>query len=504
MKRLGSVLLVAVLAMPQGVFAADLVKTRHKIVIDGRPLSYEATAGYLDLKAPRSDSDENDGLKTIARLFYVAYTADAAEKASRPVTFVFNGGPGSSAIWLHMGGIGPRRARLSEEGDPPAPPYQLANNEDTWLTATDLVFVDPVSTGFSRYVPGEDPSQFFGYTEDARTNAEFVYRYVTREQRWLSPKFIAAESYGSARAAGMAQYLQHEHGLYLNGLMLISPLMMANLLYFTPLNDEPYIAFLPTYATIAWYHRKLPAELQAMSVQDVATLVRAYAREEFTQALRQGGELSEARRRKVASDLERFTGIDADYYAQRQLRVPAKLFLTQLLKAEGFIAGRFDGRYRSRPYHPATEVWTHDPANEAMFGPVSATFNDYLRSELGFVSERAYKRYGGVTQPWGRGDPFEGGMVPAEDLRKTMLRNPYLQVWITSGYYDLATPFLAAETSVRAMNLPDAIRDNIRFTYYESGHSLYVRQESRRQLRADLDAFLGVSLQQPLVPMTQR
>jgi len=270
---------------------------------------------------------------------------------------------------------------------------------------------------------------------------------------------------------------------------------------FTPQNDEPYINILPTYTAAAWRHGKLSAEFQSRNLEDVVAEARTYAWRDYAFALRQGSELPSADQRNVARELSRLTSLPAEFFEQRQLRVPSTAFLTKLLEKQERIAGRFDARYVGLPYTPGMHTWDYDPTNEGVFGPVSAAFNHYIRAELGFESERIYQRYGATRGvAWNFGDGFDGFINAAEDLRKAMIRNPYLKVWVACGYYDFATPFFAAESTIRALLLPEPVRRNVHFTYYEAGHSFYVHEASRNELRSDLSDFLERSLNQPAVP----
>lgn len=508
MRRLSLSCCVVPVAVLLSVSAlAAPVRTTHELQVGGRRLAYQATTGYLDLMKPSPDGSGTEGQTQSARLFFVAYTLDTpGSRERRPLTFMFNGGPGSPAIWLHMGGLGPRRAALSAAGEAPSPPYELIDNEDTWLQSTDLVFVDPVSTGYSHAAPEEDPAQFYGFQADVRSTGEFIFRYVTNERRWLSPKFVTGESYGAARAAGLADHLQNEYGLYLNGVILISPALDYRMTSFAPQNDDPYVSYLPSYAAAAWHHGKLEPALQALPVKELAARVREYASRDYLLALHRGDELPSEELREVAGRLGQYTGIPAEYYERHQLRVPGELFLTQLLKHEGRIAGRFDARYTGLPYSSDSESWTYDPANEAILGPVSATFSEYVRHELGFVTNRVYVRYGGGTDSpaWGFGDGSWEFLNAAENLRKAMIRNPYLKVWVACGYYDFATPFFGVESTFRGLLLPAERRQNVRFTYYEAGHSFYLHGESRASLTRDLRSFMNVATRQPIVGTVRR
>jgi carboxypeptidase C (cathepsin A) len=497
------------------------IVTSHTVTVGGKTLKYHATAGYIVLKeeegkplvkssdqkpAPeeKKESDKTkDGLKPKAKVFFVAYTLDeAGEPSSRPVTFAFNGGPGSSSVWLHMGSVAPRRANLTDEGEALPPPYQLIDNESTWLDRTDIVFLDPVSTGYSRTVAKEDPRQFHGLKEDIASVGDFIRRYTSQNSRWLSPKFILGESYGTTRAAGLADYLQNRYGLYLNGIILVSSALNFQSLEFTPQNNQPYIDFLPSFAASAWYHKKLPADLQAKSLAEVVEAARIFSGSDYELGLARGDRLAAADVTRLGDQLSRLIGLPSTYVVQRKLRVRDTQFFTQLLRDDGKMLGRLDARFSGPRYEPGTDVGgdqdeEYDPSDEAVNGPMSATFNDYIRRELKFESDLPYELIADVG-PWNFGDAGQGFPNTAEDLRKAMTRNPYLKVWVTCSYYDLATPFFGAENVVSAMNLPSPIRANLRFSYYESGHMLYIHKPSRVKFKTDFEGFLtDATSQQP-------
>ncbi len=497
--------------------------TSHTITAGGKLLKYHATAGYIVLKeeegkplvpgsgqkpAPEAKSDKSgdepgktkDGLKPKAKVFFVAYTLDdVADPSTRPLMFAFNGGPGSSSVWLHMASIAPRRAALTDEGEAPPPPYGLTDNESTWLDQSDLVFIDPVSTGYSRPVTKEDAGQFHGLKEDIASVGDFIRLYTSRNSRWLSPKFILGESYGTTRAAGLSDYLQNRYGLYFNGIILVSSVLNFQAIEFSPQNNDPYVYFLPSYAASAWYHKKLPADLQARSVADVVADARAFASGDYATALGRGDLLSAADKTRIAGQLSRFTGLPSGDILQWKLRVQDSQFFTHLLWAEGKMLGRFDARFSGSRYQPGTDMGDdYDPSDEAVNGPLSAAFNDYVRRELKFESDIPYELMTDVS-PWNFGDAGNGFPNTVEDLRKAMTRNPYLKVWVTCSYYDLATPLFGAESVVAAMNLDPAIRANLRFSYYESGHMLYIHKPSRVKFKADFDSFLNDAIhQQPV------
>ena len=494
------------------------VVTAHTITVNGKVIKYHATAGYMVLKeeegkplvpgapgatgpatagpAPEEKKEEpklnKDGTRSKAKVFFVAYTMDdVKDPATRPVTFCFNGGPGSAAIWLHMGSFAPRRAKLTDDGEAPPPPYQLVDNESTWLDQTDLVFIDPVSTGFSRPMPKESATQYHGLKEDIASVGDFIRLYTTRNTRWLSPKIVLGESYGTTRAAGLSDYLQTRYGLYLNGIVLVSSVLNFGTLEFVPQNDIPYIGFLPTFATSAWYHKKLSPELQAKPVAEVAALARAFAGNDYTLALARGDTLPAAEKARVAAEYSRLTGLPVKYVLQRKLRVSDGLFFSALLRDEDKLLGRFDARFTGPRYEPGTDAGYNewDPSDEATTGPMLAAFNDYVRRELKFESDIPYESSTDVS-PWNFGDAGGGWPNTADDLRKAMTRNPYLKIWVTCSYYDLATPYFAAESVVAGMNLEPSIRANLRFSYYEAGHMLYIHRDSRVRFKSDFESFL--------------
>jgi carboxypeptidase C (cathepsin A) len=488
------------------------VVTEHSVVVNGKSLSYHATAGYIVLKAEGEGGDKDkddkpkfkDDVKPKAKVFFIAYTLDGAtEPGSRPLTFCFNGGPGSSSVWLHMGAMAPRRAKLTDDGEAPPPPYQLVDNESTWLDDTDLVFIDPVSTGFSRPMPGESANQFHGLQEDIASVGDFIRLYTTKNGRWLSPKIVLGESYGTTRAAGLSDYLQNRYGLYLNGIVLVSSVLDFRTLVNSPQNDAPYVAFLPSFATSAWYHKKLPEDLQSKSVEEVAALARDFAGSDYTLALSRGDALGREDSQRVATELAHLTGLSSDWWQQRKLRVTDNLFFTQLLKPEGKIIGRFDSRFTGLRYEPGTDDGEWDPSDEAVSGPLTAAFNDYVRRELKFESELSYETLTNVF-PWDFGSGINGFPNTAEDLRHAMIRNPYLKVWVTCSYYDLATPFYGAEQAVASLNLDPSVRANLRFSYYEAGHMLYIHAPSRAKFKSDYEAFLHDAIAQQQVHTAAR
>ncbi len=496
------------------------VVTEHTVTLQGgKTLSYKAITGYLLIRDTKSenqrekdsgkesskenpqDLDPSRG-KPKAQIFFVAYVVDrAGDAATRPVTFAFNGGPGSASVWLHMGGIGPRRVVLSDRGEALPPPATITDNESTWLEKTDLVFIDPVSTGFSRPVRGEDARQFYGYKQDLASVGDFIRIWTTRYSRWSSPKFLAGESYGTTRAAGLSEYLQDRYGMYVNGIVLISSVLNFQTIEFEPGNDLPYPLYLPTYSATAWYHKRLPPDLQQLSLSDVLSQAEAFSSKEYLLALAQGDAISPIDSDRVADQLSRFTGLDAAYIRQQRLREPIGRFTNDLLKDQNRSVGRYDSRFTGIRIHPGTDTEDFDPSDEAVNGPFTAAFNDYVRRELKFETDMPYETIVEVN-PWSLSE--NKYLDVATSLKEAMSRNPYLKIWVCCGYYDLATPYFAAQSVVRGMNLDPAIRGNIQLSFFESGHMLYIEKSAREKFKDGLDQFLSGALSEKPVNNTER
>lgn len=491
--------------------------TEHTITVNGKPVKYKATAGYMVLKeyGPKSKSDDKDksdkdkdkkkDAKPLAKVFFIAYTREDAGPASkRPVTFSFNGGPGSASIWLHMGGLGPRRAVLSDRGEALPPPYRLEDNSHSWIDQTDLVFIDPVSTGYSRPEPDEDVKRFHGYSEDIESVGDFIRLYLTKYQRWTSPKFIVGESYGTTRAAGLSDFLQKRYGIYLNGIVLVSTVLNFATIEFHPGNDEPYALFLPSYTATAWYHKKLSPEMQSKSLKEVISEAEDFASHDYLLALFQGNRLSSEKKQEIAERLSKFTGLSASYITQLNNRVSDELFFSHLLMDRNRQLGRYDSRFTGIRYNPGTDDGEFDPSAEAVTGTFTAVFNDYVRRELRFESELPYETIAKVW-PWSWKSAQNRYLDVSSDLHKAMSRNPYLKVWFCCGYYDLATPYYASKFTVDQMKLDPAIRNNVRLTYYDSGHMMYIYRPALEKLKTDFVAFLKDAMldDSALVPNAQ-
>ncbi|MFO7682353.1 MAG: peptidase S10 [Chloroflexota bacterium] len=472
-----------------------IVQTRHTLTINGRLLNYTATTGAIILKEESEKEDKAEGEKAKASIFFIAYTKDdeeGAEKGKRPLTFAFNGGPGSSSVWLHLGVLGPRRVHMQDTRLTP-PPYRLVENEYSLLDVTDLVFIDPVSTGFSRPVPGEKAKEFHTFTKDIESVGDFIRLYTTRYQRWNSPKFLAGESYGTTRAAGLSGYLQERHGMYLNGIMLISSILNFQTAYFTNGNDLPFALFLPTYCATAWYHQRLDADLQA-NLQTTLAEVEAFALGEYTLALMQGDALPAEERQTIAAKLARYTGLSADYIERCNLRIHIHRFTKELLRAQGLTVGRLDTRFTGLDKDSAGENFEFDPSYAAIQGPYTATLNDYIRGELAYENDIPYEILKSLYESWSY-NTFENQFVDvAETMRKAMSINPHLKVFVANGYYDLATPYLATRYTFNHLGLAASLQSNYEMTYYEAGHMMYVHQPSLAQLKSDLARFLETAV----------
>jgi carboxypeptidase C (cathepsin A) len=470
-----------------------IVQTKHSVRIGGQEIKYTATAGTILLKT-------EDGTAK-ASVFYVAYTKDdASDSSKRPITFTFNGGPGAASIWLHLGALGPRRVEMGDAGSLLPPPYKLVDNEFSLLDVTDLVFIDPVSTGFSRAVPGEAPKQFHGIQEDIESVGDFIRLYATRNKRWTSPKFLAGESYGTTRAAGLSGYLQQRYGMYMNGIILISSILNFQTAEFDTGNDLPYILYLPTYTAIAWYHKRLPADLQT-DLQKAIQESRSFAAHEYTDALMTGDTLPAARRVEIAQKLSRLTGLSAEYLERSNLRIEIQRFDKELLRDQRRTVGRLDGRFTGIDEDAAGARPDYDPSLAAIVGPYTATFNDYVRGELKFESDLFYEYLTGRVRPWNY-QPYENRYVNvAETLRSAMTQNPFLRVFVGKGYYDLATPFYAAEYTFDHLSLDESLRGHLSGGYYQAGHMMYVHLPSLTKLKLDLAHFIQISVEQkPMTP----
>lgn len=454
--------------------------TSHTVTIRGKSIAYTATTGYMALK--------DEYKKTKANMFFVYYKKDGVTDPSiRPVTFVFNGGPGSPAMWLHMGMLGPKRPALTDFGKPLGePPYKMLDNEYSWFDETDLIFLDPVMTGYSLPVEGIDKKEFLGYVEDINSVGEFIHRAVTKFERWNSPKFLAGESYGTTRAAGLAMHLQSTYGMYLNGIVLISSVLNWETLIQTTGNDLPVITFLPSFSAIAWYHKKAGTEYTTL--KPFLDKVEKFALGEYALALLKGDQLTEVEKQSITERLSSFTGLSKEYIKQTNLRVSSSRFVKELLRREGKTVGRLDGRFTGSDYDDAGERSEFDPTDATITGPFVMAINDYIRRDLKFYEDNPYVT-GGKTSPWNYNNVQNKSLNVAESLRYAMHQNRSLKVHITSGYYDLATPYFATDYTVNHMFLDGDLKNNVTQSYYEAGHMMYINKTSMIKMKNEISAF---------------
>ncbi len=462
----------------------DLVETHHSMKLDGRELSYTAVAGRVVLKEEVAKKRGFLGLRPKAEMFICAYTKDGEDPGSRPVTFAFNGGPGSSSVWLHLGLLGPRRVLMGDAGSLLPPPYRLGENQETLLKRSDLVFIDPVSTGYSRVVTGGEPGEYHGFQRDLESVGELIRLWTSRNQRWLSPKYLAGESYGTLRASALANHLQQRHGLYLNGIMLISSVIDMGTIRFTEGNDLPPALFLPTYAAIANYHGlhgKRP-------LHRVLGEAEALASRDYPYALAQGSRLPERERAEMVTRLSQLTGLSKEYVDRVNLRIEHQRFFRELLRDRGQVVGRLDGRFLGFEADSGGERPTHDPSHVALMGPYTAGLNAYMHRDLNYHSDLPYEVLSDRVQPWSYSQ-FEGRHVSVTSwLSEAMRHNPHLRVYLARGYYDGATPYFAAEHAFSHLAVPKSMLSRIETHTYEAGHMMYVHEPSRvRQARALLD-----------------
>jgi len=446
--------------------------THHSIRIGGQEIKYTATAANYIVRAA-------DGTPK-ASFFFVGYTKDDIPDVSRrPISFVYNGGPGSASCFTHMG-LGPRRVVLTDNGHGMPAPYSVVDNDSTFLDATDMVFVDAISTGYSRPAPGENQAQFYGLVADATWFSDFVYEYLVRNERWASPKYLIGESYGTTRSAEMSSILQERHQIYLNGIALLSSVAFGDFGA-----DDRFKFFLPTFATTAWYHHLLPPDLQKENVEAVAQAARRFAHGEYAAALEKGDEMSSAERQKTIKDLTRFTGLSPKYIEQTNLRISPQRWFKELERDKRLTLGRLDARFEGMDYDAAGEREEYDPSEASYEGAYVAMFQDYARRELKWTSDLFYTVTARV-QPWDRGQAGQ----PAEFLRSAMTQQSTLKVLVICGYYDVATPFNGIEQTFAHMSLEPSIRRNVSFTYYEGGHMMYIDKKAREKLHKDVDAFI--------------
>jgi carboxypeptidase C (cathepsin A) len=459
----------------------ETVETQHKLALKKQTLNYTARAGVIPL--------ENDKGETEAEIFFMAYELEGkGEKSDRPLTFAFNGGPGSSSIWLHMGALGPKRVLMEKEGWMPAPPYRLEVNEYTWLDKTDLVFIDPVGTGYSRAAKEEYDKKFWSFKGDIESVGEFIRLYLARYQRWSSPLFLAGESYGTTRAAGLASHLI-DKGIAFNGIILVSTAMNLRPIFFEEGDDLPFQLFVPTYTATAWYHKKLSKQLLDRELPDLLAEVEDWVDKDLSAALMKGDRIDPDEHMAIAKKLAHYTGLDLEYVLGTNLRIHISRFCKELTRSERRSVGRLDSRFKGIEALEITEHPEFDPSMLAISPPYTSTFNDYVRTELGVETDLTYEVLSyKINEKW----EWEKGRLPytGEKLRIAIAKNPFLKVFVGQGYYDLATPHYATQYMVSHMNVDPELRENVQIINYPAGHMFYLDMESLEKFKKDIEKFI--------------
>lgn len=472
-----------------------IVVTEHRLTIGKKTLDYTATCGTVVLRdySPSYDGKEADRKpdKARASLFFTAYTLKGVKKPqTRPVTFSFNGGPGSSSVWLHLGVLGPQRVVCDDMGNAPPPPYALTDNEYTLLTESDLVFIDPVGTGHSRMAEGEKVAEFHDYQRDLDSVGEFIRLYLARYGRWGSPKYLIGESYGTTRAVGLSQHLQDKHDIYLNGVMLVSMAVDLQTLSFDHSNELPYPLFLPTYAATAWYHKALVPELQKKPLAEVIAAAEAFANNDYLVALMQGSRLPASDREHIAGQVARFSGLSTDYVLKCDLRPSEFRYFKQLLRERGQVVARLDSRFLSQDRDDAGEQPESDALMNNVLGAFTTGINRLLRDTLKFEADAPYVVHAPIWDKWTWKD-FAGKYVNVgASLRRAMHANPHMRVYVASGYYDLGTPHAAGDYTLSHLGLRENLQKNIAVSYFEAGHMMYIHRPSLVRMATELRAFV--------------
>lgn len=464
----------------------------HSITLNGQPLRYRARAGWHEIREPKQGKDgEHEGEQVRAKLFAMSYTRLDVDGAPRPLLFVVNGGPGSSSVWLHLGLAGPQRVAVDDFGRTGGPPYGLEANDACLLAEADLVFIDPIGTGLSTMHEGQKTTEFHSYQRDLDSLAEFIRAYLTREDRWGSPKYLMGESYGSTRGAALARQLQEQHQIFLNGVVLISLALDFQLFSFDPVNDLPYTLYLPTYAATAWFHQRLSPALQALPLRTLLDEVEAFVLGPYASALLQGDRLPAGLFDSIAQQVAAYTGLGVDHVKRSRLRVRDERFFKALLRDQGLTTARLDSRFVGLDADDAGETAEDDASYTAMAGAFKAGIQQVLAQQFGWSGEAPYHLLAPLYKTWRFNDHENKYLSTGPLLRDALHRDPHLRVYVASGYYDLATPHAAGDHSLAHLGLRPGVRERLQVRYFEAGHMMYLHAPSRQQMIEDLRRFLA-------------
>lgn len=493
-------------------FKPESVTTKGSVTVEGSRVDYEAICGTIvvhprgwdDAAKPVSDDKKSDkgdrNPDAEASMFYVAYFKQGAAASQRPVMFLFNGGPGSSTVWLHMGAFGPRRVVTADDTHTPAAPYDIVNNDYSLLDVSDLVFIDAPGTGFSRVEGDNAEKAFYGVDVDAHAFAEFITAFLSKYGRWNSPKYIFGESYGTPRGAVLVNMLQDDYATDINGLVMLSQILNFDLSVdgaeSNPGVDLPYVVSLPTYAATAWYHHKLPGQTPA-ALEPFLDEVEAFATGDYAAALLKGAELSDEQRKAIAEKLHGYTGLPVAYILKANLRIDGGEFEKNLQDDTDTTTGRLDSRFSGPTLDPLSKEAEYDPQSAAISSAYVSAFNEYVRKTLNFGHDKTFKPFASLwrywdfkhRQPGGNGDGL-GVCNTMPDLAMAMKYNPGLKVLLTGGYFDIATPFYEGWYEMHHLAIPAKLQDNITYRYYQSGHMVYAHHESLKAIHDDVAAFV--------------
>ena len=460
--------------------------THHSIVIDKKNINYTAIAGTINIR------DKNDSVT--ASIDYFAYIIDDVKDVShRPISFAYNGGPGSSSIWLHMGALGPKVVVTTDADYTPPPPYKIIDNANSIIDKTDLVFIDPVGTGFSKAVGKKEDKDFWGVDADIQSVSQFIKQYVSDNNRWNSPKFLIGESYGTTRSAGIVDYLQTNEYMNFNGVILISTALDIESIFDLPGNERTFPLFLPTFTAVSWYHHLLPN--QPKDLLPLLDEVRKFALGEYTVALMKGNMLSDSERNIIAEKLHNYTGLSTEYIKKSNLRIKESKYTQELLREHNEVIGRYDARFLGPVFDPLSEKAEYDPQEASMFSAFTAALLEYIHQDLKYGMGKTYHVFGDISDwKWEHREPIKGGEQlianTAVDLANAMIYNPNLKVLVLQGYYDLATPFLATEYTISHLNMDKKFQSNISTKYYEAGHMMYLHKPAHEKMKSDMGEFI--------------